>query len=90
MKSYKTLKKQLLEDKEIKKAYDDLEPEFILAKMIIEKRIKQGLSQKELAEKIGTKQPAIARLESGTYNPSMLFLKKTAKALNSALHISFD
>ena len=41
MKSYKTLKKQLLEDKEIKKAYDDLEPEFILAKMIIEKRIKQ-------------------------------------------------
>ena len=90
MKSYKTLKKQLLKDKEIKKAYDELEPEFKLIQMIIEKRIKQGLTQEELAKKIGTKQSAISRFEHGAYNPSLVFLQKTAKALGSELHISFS
>jgi len=89
MKSYQTLKKSLLKDKEIKKVYDDLEPEFRLSQMIIAKRIEKGMSQADLAKKIGTKQPAVARLESGTYNPSVTLLKKTAKALGSSLHISF-
>lgn len=87
MKSYKTIKQKALKDKSIKKAYNDLGPEFELAQMIIAKRIKQGMSQKELARRIGTKQPAIARLESGNYNPSMLLLKKTAKALGASLKI---
>ena len=89
MKSYQTLKKSLLKDKEIKKVYDDLEPEFRLSQMIIAKRIEKGMSQTALAKKIGTKQSAIARLESGTYNPSVTLLKKTARALGSSLHISF-
>jgi len=89
MKSYQTIKKSLLKDKEIKKVYDDLEPEFRLSQMIIAKRIEKGMSQADLAKKIGTKQPAVARLESGTYNPSVTLLKKTAKALGSSLHISF-
>ena len=88
MKSYKQIKKQLLKDKDIKRLYDELEPEFNLAKMVIEKRIQQGLSQEDLAKKIGTQQPAIARLESGNYNPSIMFLKKIAKALNANLKIS--
>ena len=87
MKSYKQIKKQLLKDKKIKSSYSKLEPEFNLAEMIIEKRIQQGLSQEDLAKKIGTKQPAIARLESGNYNPSIIFLKKTAKSLNANLKI---
>ncbi|OIO19950.1 MAG: transcriptional regulator [Candidatus Magasanikbacteria bacterium CG1_02_32_51] len=90
MKSYQTLKKSLLKDKEIKKVYDDLEPEFRLSQMIIAKRIEKGMSQADLAKKIGTKQPAVARLESGTYNPSVTLLKKTARALGSSLYISFE
>ncbi len=88
MRSFTEVKKELLKDPKFKKAYDELEPEFQLVRQIIKKRIEQGLSQKELAEKMGTKQSAIARLESAEYNPSVAFLKKTAKALNASLKIS--
>lgn len=89
MKSWDEIKRELLKNPEIKKAYDDLELEFSLANQVIAKRIKQGLTQQELAEKMGTKQSAIARLESGDYNPSMKFLDKVAKAFGSKLQISF-
>lgn len=90
MKSYKTLKKELLKNKTTKKAYDKLEPEFKLVQIIIEKRMNQGLTQKELAKKIGTKQSAISRLEGGTYNPTVSFLKNLAEALGTELHICFS
>lgn len=89
MKSYKTFKKQLLKDQAIKKAYDELSPEFELIQMIIEKRIKQNLTQSELAKKIGTKQSAISRLERGAYNPTLAFLRKTANALGVEMRVSF-
>ena len=58
--------------------------------MIIEKRIEKGYTQAELAKKIGTKQSAISRLERGTYNPTVAFLRNLAKALGVDLHISFS
>ena len=76
MKSYKSLKNKLLKDREIKKAYDALEPEFVLVQKLIAKRLQQGLTQAELAKMIGTKQSAISRLERGTYNPTLGFLYK--------------
>lgn len=88
MKSYTNIKRQLLEDKEIRKAYDKISPEFDLAQAIIEKRIEKGLTQAELARKIKTKQSAISRLESGTYNPSLAFLEKVAKALDARVAVS--
>lgn len=87
MRDYKELQKELLKDPDFKKAYDALEPEFALAEQIIQKRLDLGLSQSDLAKKMGTKQSAIARLESGSYNPSMAFLQKTVKALNANLKI---
>jgi len=87
-KSYKEFKKQLLKDKEVRQAYKDLIPEFDLIKMIIERRIENGLTQKELAKKIGTKQSAVSRFESGTYNPSFSFIQKIANALDARLEIS--
>ena len=87
-KTYKQLKRELLEDKKIKQLYDRLGPEFTMIEMIIKKRIEKGLSQKELARKIGTKQSAISRLESGTYNPSLSFLQKVGEALDVKLKIS--
>ena len=90
MESYKHLKAQLLKNPEFRKAYEALGPEFALIQMIIEKRLKQGLTQAALARKIRTKQSAIARLESGTYNPSLAFLEKVAKALGGHLRISIS
>jgi len=87
-KSYKQFKKELLKDKKIKQAYDDLGPEFALIEIIIKKRIEKGLTQKQLAKKIGTKQSAISRFESGTYNPSFSFLQKIAGALDTRLKVS--
>ncbi|MBT3864972.1 helix-turn-helix transcriptional regulator [Candidatus Peregrinibacteria bacterium] len=90
MKSYSSFKKQALKDKEVRKAYDELAPEFAIAEAIIAKRLEQGLTQSELAQKIGTKQSAISRLESGNYNPSFTFLEKVAKALNLNLIVSLS
>lgn len=90
MKSYTTIKKELLRDKRTKKAYEDLGPEFELIQAIIRERIKRGVTQAQLAKKMGTKQSAISRLERGTHNPSLSFLRKLAKALNCDLHISFS
>lgn len=86
--TYKQLKRRLLRDEKVQEDYNHLEPEFAVIRMIIKKRIKEGLSQKELAEKIGTKQSAISRLESGTYNPSLALLQKVVEALNGRLKIS--
>jgi ribosome-binding protein aMBF1 (putative translation factor) len=88
MKSYKALKTQLLKDKEIKKAYDELGSEFVVIEKLIDQRIKRGLSQADLAEKIGTKQSAISRFESGSYNPTIDFLYKVADALDAKLKIT--
>ncbi len=90
MKSYKEIKTKLLKDVEVRRAYKKLEPEFELAKAIIEMRIKRGLTQAVLAKKIGTKQSAVARLESGSYNPSIAFLGKVASALDARLEVSLS
>lgn len=79
---------EALKDPEIKKGYDALELEFSIIEQVIRKRLEKGLSQKQLAEKIGTKQSAIARLEGGNTNPSVAFLEKVSKALGSKLQIS--
>jgi len=90
MKSYTKIKKQFLKDRSVRKAYKDLDAEFKLIQTIIEKRTVKGLTQAALANKIGTKQSAIARLESGSYNPSLLFLEKVAKALDAQLVVSIS
>ena len=90
MKNFETVKNQLLNDPEIMSAYDSHELEYTVIKQIIRKRIEHGMTQKKLAEKVGTKQSAISRLESGKYNPSLLFLQKVAHALNSELSIQFS
>ena len=88
MKSYSDIKKRLLTKKNVRRAYAALESEFSLSKMIIEKRLQRGFTQNELAEHVGTKQSAIARLESGTYNPTIQFLEKIANALDARLVIA--
>lgn len=87
---WENVKKELLSDPEVKKEYDRLEPEFAVISQLIELRAKKKLTQKELAKKLGTKQSAIARLESGRGNPTLEFLQKTARALDKKLIIGFE
>ena len=88
MKNFNELKRKLLQDKTVKKTYDDLAPQYALIEMIIRKRLKAGLSQETLAQKLGTKQSAIARFESGKTNPTLSFLTNITSALNGKLTIS--
>lgn len=88
-KDFNIFLKESLKNPIFKAEYDKLQPEFAVIRAIIRARADNGISQKELAEKIGTKQSVISRLESGRSNPSVAFLKKLAQALNSHLEIKF-
>jgi transcriptional regulator with XRE-family HTH domain len=79
------LEKQL-QNPEFRQAYDDLEPAYQVARL----RIRRGLSQKQLAELVGTKQPSIARLESGQVAPRLSFLKRVVEALGGTLTIHIN
>lgn len=87
--NFEVWEKEAQKNPEFKAAYDRLQPEFAVINAIIEARREKGVTQKELAVKVGTKQSVISRLESGRANPSVGFLKKLAEALNSHLEIKF-
>ena len=70
MKNYKELKQQLLKDRQTHQAYKKRGPEFELIQLIIERRLKQGLTQAALAKKLNTKQSAISRLECSVSQPA--------------------
>src|SRR3972149_6818937 len=77
-----------MKDPASKKAWHDLDTEFELLESMIKAREKVGLSQTELAKKIGTKQPALSRLERGGFKKATVeTLKKIADALDSRLII---
>ncbi|MBF8250282.1 MAG: transcriptional regulator, family [Candidatus Levybacteria bacterium] len=88
MRNFDDILKEALKDPKFKKEYDALEVENSIIAQVIQKRLEKNMSQKQLAEKIGTKQSAIARLEGGNTNPSVAFLEKVSKALDSKLQIS--
>ena len=77
-------------DPEYVAAYDTLEEEFALASALIEARSRAGLTQVELARRMGTTQAVVARLESGRVKPSTRTLERFAKATNSRLRITFE
>jgi ribosome-binding protein aMBF1 (putative translation factor) len=83
-------KKELLKDVKVKAAYETLGPEFAVIGEIIKARVEKGMTQKELAKKMGTKQSVISRLERGNGNPSLKFLQRLAQALELRLMIRFQ
>lgn len=81
---YEDFRDNELADRDVREAYESLEAEFTLAREVLELRREHHLTQKELAEKMGTSQPAIARIESGNYrNASLAFLRRLAEALDA-------
>ena len=81
--------KESLKNPRIKTEYDRLQPEFALIEAVLKARKEKGLTQEDLAERIGTKQSVISRLEKGRANPTMAFLMKLAQALQTCLEIRF-
>ena len=84
--SKKTLKDwqaEQLQDPEFVTAAKELEPGYQIARL----RIQRGLTQAQLAEMVGTRQPSIARLENGSSIPSLSFLERIAGALDARVEL---
>ena len=78
---------KLLRDPEFRCAYDELQPEYALKEAVIRARVEDGLTQAELAERMGMKQSAVARIETGAFNPTLTTLRKLAAALGVSFEI---
>jgi transcriptional regulator with XRE-family HTH domain len=91
--NHSQFKKEALSRTGVKQEYDALIPEFNLLREMLKARNDAGLSQAEVAELMGTKAPAITRLESsltsGKHSPSVATLKKYAMAVGCNLEIKF-
>ena len=88
MKNVKDFKQEALKNKKIKVAYDRMEPRYALIRQVLDARIKKKISQRTLADKMETKQSAIARFESGSTNPTLSFIERLSRAINTPITIS--
>ena len=75
---------------DVKEEYEALGPQYEIICAEIKCRKALGITQKELAERMGTAQANISRFESGSYNPSLAFLQKMAQSLGKTLKISME
>lgn len=85
--SFADFKSRLLADPTVRAEYDALAPEFEISVELVRARLRAGLSQAELAARMGTSQSAIARLESGQTLPSTKTLLRFARATGSRFQI---
>jgi transcriptional regulator with XRE-family HTH domain len=89
MLTHKQLRAKALAHAEVKAEYEKLADEFSLLDQFLKARAAQGLTQAQVAEKIGTTQSAVARMESGSgkHSPSLATLTKYADALGHRLEV---
>src|SRR5574340_254773 len=87
--SLKHFKARALARPEMRREYDALAEEFELLDEILKARAEAGFTQAELAQRIGTTQSAVARMESaiGKHSPSIATLKRYASALGYRLQL---
>ena len=89
MSEFQELLQEQLKDPDFKKEWDDIQPEMDVIRAMIDARIEQNLTQKELAARTGIDQADISILENGTRNPRLILLKKLASGLGMQLKIEF-
>lgn len=89
MRKFDDFLEEQLKDEELKKEYDNMQPEFDVIRAIVEARISRNLTQKQLAERTGINQADISKLENGTRNPSLNLLKRLADGMDMVLKIEF-
>jgi ribosome-binding protein aMBF1 (putative translation factor) len=90
MTKVKELHQRWAKGKEYRRAYEEMAPEFALARAVIDARVAAGLTQEQLARRMDTTQSVIARLESGRTRPSTQTLQRLATATGTRLKISFE
>lgn len=87
MTTWKQHKQELFRNPKFKAAYDELEPEYRLANELIRARLGKKMTQAELAEKAGVSRVVVARLESGTTNPTVETVNRVAGALGKEFRL---
>ena len=88
MHDFQDLHREHMKDPAFRKAWKESEEEDRIIRAAIEARIKKKLSQQDLAKKLGTKQSAISRFETGlNKNPTLQFLRDIADAVGLKLEI---
>jgi len=88
--TFDEFKKKLMKDPEVRAEYDRLKPEYDLILQMIRKRRESGMTQGDVAKKLGTKQAAISRMESGDNRISLGRYAKYAEAIGSKIKITLD
>ena len=89
MGNLRELKTELMKNPKFKEEYDAIQPEMAVIQAMIDARISQNLTQKELAKRTGIHQSDISKLENGTRNPSINLLKRLADGMDMVLKIEF-
>ena len=89
MSEFQEFLNEQLQDDEFRKEWEDIQPEMDVIRAMVDARISQNLTQKELAERTGINQADISKLENGTRNPSLKLLKRLADGMGMTLKIEF-
>ena len=89
MRSFDEMLSRQLQNEEFKREYEAIQPEMDVIRAIVDARVSQNMTQKELAERTGINQADISKLENGTRNPSINLLKRLAEGMGMALKIEF-
>lgn len=88
--TFDSLMKKLIKEKPgLKEEIEKHEPEYQVQRALIRLRIKEHLTQKQLAKRIGTKQPVLSRIENGRVEASLETLQKIADAVGAKLIVKF-
>lgn len=88
----KNMRAKALTDPSVKAAYDELAPAFDMKRQMIAMRKAAGVTQAEMAEKLGTKRSNISRLESlnSGVSPRLSTIEDYARALGHSLRLTFE
>lgn len=89
MSEFKNFLNEQLQDEEFKKEWENIQPEMDVIRAMVDARISQNLTQKELADRTGINQADISKLENGTRNPSLKLLKRLADGMGMTLKLEF-
>jgi ribosome-binding protein aMBF1 (putative translation factor) len=89
-KQWSELRRELLDSGDAKRGYEQARLAYELSVQVREAREAKGLSQSQLAERMGTQQSVIARLEAGGITPTLPTLKRIADALGTKLTVGFE
>jgi transcriptional regulator with XRE-family HTH domain len=89
MLTHKELKERAMKRADVKSEYERLNEEFAFLDEFLKARAAAGISQTQVAERMGTTQSVVARLESGhgKHSPSLATLRKYAQALGCRLDL---